>query len=293
MVKKKHNTGKAKYNLVFDTLVYAILLFVFLATLIPVLYVIASSFTPYAEILKNSGITLFPKRITLTAYKNILARKDIWKGMWVTIRVTVLGTLANLAVTLLMAYPLSRKRLPGRSIITKAVVFTMIFNAGTVPTYLVVKQTGLLNTMGAYIIPSLVSVSNLIIMKAFFENLPEEIFDSARIDGCGEFNVLLKVVLPMSMPIIMTIGMYYAVSHWNSYMTAVLYVNDENLQPMQVILRRILVNSTKDMGSAEEIIPTETLRMAAVCVCTLPIVVVYPFIQKYFVKGTLAGAVKG
>ena len=231
MVKKsKRQTvreEKGRYSPVFDTLVYAILVAVLLLTLVPVMYVVAVSFTPYSEVVKHQGVVLFPTEITFDAYKIIMKRSDFWNGLWMTIKITVLGTLANLVVTTAFAYPLSRKHLPGRSLITKMVVFTMIFSAGTIPTYLVVKQTGMLNSLLSYIVPGLVGVSNLIIMKSFFENLPEDIFDAARIDGCGEFMVLGRIVLPMSVPIMMTIGMYYAVGHWNTYMAAVLYVTDE------------------------------------------------------------------
>lgn len=293
MVRRKNNLSKKpRYNLVFDTLVYAIVLGVFLVTLIPILYVIAVSLTPYSEIVKNGGFVLLPKKVTLDAYNELLLDGKIWNGMWITIKATVIGTLCNVFVTMLMAYPLSRRGLPGKSLVMKMLMFTMIFSAGTIPTYLVVKGTGLLNTFGAYVIPSLVSVHNLIIMKVFFENLPEELFEAARIDGCNEFSVLLRVALPMSIPILLTIGMYYAVGHWNTYMAAVLYVTDDALQPMQVLLRRILNAATEDVN-ADVIVPSEALRMAAVCFCTLPIVIVYPFIQKHFVKGTLAGAVKG
>lgn len=290
--KKKSLIKKPRYNPVFDTLVYAIVLGVFLVTLIPILYVISVSLTPYSEIVKNGGFVLLPKKITLDAYNELLVGGSIWNGMWITIKATVIGTLCNVLATMLMAYPLSRRGLPGKSLVMKMLMFTMIFSAGTIPTYLVVKGTGLLNTFMAYVIPSLISVHNLIIMKVFFENLPEEIFEAARIDGCNEMNVLTRVVLPMSVPILLTIGMYYAVSHWNAYMTAVLYITDESLQPMQVLLRRILNAATEDVN-ADVIVPSEALRMAAVCFCTLPIVIVYPFIQKHFVKGTLAGAVKG
>ena len=142
------------------------------------------------------------------------------------------------------------------------------------------------------LLPGLISVYNLIITKAFFEGLPEELFESARLDGCTEFGVLWRIVLPMSLPIMMTIGMYYAVAHWNAYMVAVLYITDQDLRPLQVILRRMLKAANMDM-SADEVVPAETLKMAAVCFATAPIVIIYPFIQKYFVKGTLAGAVKG
>lgn len=288
----KNKKRRSKKDMGFDLLVDIILLSVFFVTLIPVLYVISVSMTPYSELLKRGGFVLIPSKITGNAYKEILSDGKLLNSIWVTIRVTVFGTLGNVAVTMLMAYPLSRFDLPGRSIITRCVVFTMLFSGGTIPTYLVVKQTGLLDSLWALMIPGLVSVHNLIIMKAFFEGLPEELFDAARLDGCNEFQVVWKLVLPMSVPILLTIGMYYMVTHWNAYMTGILYITNEKLQPMQVVLRRILVEAKNDM-LADEVLPTETLRMAAVCITTAPIIVVYPFIQKYFVKGTLAGAVKG
>lgn len=283
---------KSKNDLAFNLVVYGIMLLVLFITLIPILYVVSVSLTPYSELLKSGGFMLFPRNVTLTAYREILADGQLYHGMWITIQVTVLGTLANLAVTLLMAYPLSRRGMPGGKFITKCVVFTMLFSAGTVPTYLVVKATGLLDTLAAMIVPGLISVYNLVIMKTFFEGLPEELFEAARIDGCNEFSVLMRIVMPMSLPILLTIGMYYAVSHWNAYMVAVLYITDDSLRPMQMILRRILNKASNDM-TADEFVPSETLKMAAVCFSTAPIIIVYPFIQKYFVKGTLAGAVKG
>ena len=283
---------KSKNDLAFDGVVYAILLLVLLVTLVPVLYVISVSLTPYSELLKSGGFMLIPRSVTFNAYKEVLADGQLYNGMIVTLKVTIFGTLANLAATLLMAYPLSRRGMPGGKIVTQCVVFTMLFSAGTVPTYLMVKATGLLDTLSAMIVPGLISVFNLVIMKTFFENLPEELFEAARIDGCNEFSMLTRIVMPMSLPILLTIGMYYAVAHWNAYMVAVLYITKDELRPMQMILRRILMKASNDM-TAEEFIPTETLKMAAVCFSTAPIIVVYPFIQKYFVKGTLAGAVKG
>lgn len=283
---------KSKNDLAFNIVVYAIMLFVLLVCLVPVLYVISISFTPYAEMIKRGGFVLFPTKFTLTAYHEMLKDGTLLKGLWVTVRLTVIGTAANLIFTLLMAYPLSRKGMPGNKIIMKGLVFTMLFSAGTVPTYLVVKATGLLNTMYAMFVPGLISVYNLIIMKSFFEGLPEELFESARLDGCTEFGVLMRIVMPMSLPILMTIGMYYAVGHWNAYMVAVLYITSDDLRPMQVVLRRLLKAANMDM-SADEVVPAESLRMAAVCFSTAPIILIYPFIQKYFVKGTLAGAVKG
>jgi ABC-type sugar transport system, permease component len=175
----------------------------------------------------------------------------------------------------------------------KLVVFTMVFNAGMIPTYLVVKNVGLLNTFWALVIPGLVSVYNFIIMESFFEGLPEELFESARLDGASEMLVLRKIVLPLSLPILLTISLYYAVDHWNTYLTAVLYITKNTLMPLQVMLRRLLLMSKSTDLLVEELIPSETLQMASVVVATLPVVIIYPFIQKYFVKGTLAGAVKG
>jgi len=284
---------RSKNDRAFDALVYGILLFVLLVTLIPVLFVVSMSFTPYAELIKRGGFVLIPSKVTLSAYREMLNDGLLLGGMWVTVKVTVIGTVLNLVATTLTAYPLSRRQMPGSKLVTKLIIFTMLFSAGTIPTYLVVKATGVMNTLWAMIIPSLITVYNLIVMKAFFEGLPEELFEAARIDGATEFGVLMKIVLPMSLPILMTIGMYYAVSHWNAYMVAVLYISDAELRPMQVILRRMLKTANMDTNSVEEIVPAETLRMAAVCFATAPIVIIYPFIQKYFVKGTLAGAVKG
>ncbi len=296
MVKQKKDRivsrHKPKYNLVFDTLVYAIILFVFLVTLIPVMYVIAVSLTPYSEITKNGGFILIPRKIVTDAYDAVMKNRALISSIWMTVKITIVGTAANLLTTLLMAYPLSRNGLPGKGAIMKLLVFTMVFSAGTIPTYMVVRATGLLNKFAAYVIPGLVSVHNLVIMKVFFENLPEDVFDAARIDGCNEFQVMVRIVMPMSVPILLTIGMYYAVSHWNTYMAAVLYITDQDLLPMQVILRRILNTAAND-ADVDLLVPSESMRMAAVCICTLPIVVIYPFIQKHFVKGTLAGAVKG
>ena len=284
---------RSKNDRAFDALVYGILLFVLLITLVPVLFVVSMSFTPYAELIKRGGFVLIPSKVTLAAYREMISDGLLLGGMWVTVQVTVIGTALNLIATTLTAYPLSRRQMPGSKLVTKLIIFTMLFSAGTIPTYLIVKATGVMNTLWAMILPSLITVYNLIVMKAFFEGLPEELFEAARIDGATEFGVLMKIVMPMSLPIMMTIGMYYAVTHWNAYMVAVLYISDAELRPMQVILRRMLKTANMDTTSVEDVVPAETLRMAAVCFATAPIVIIYPFIQKYFVKGTLAGAVKG
>ena len=284
---------KSKNDIAYELLVLFIITLVGLVCVVPVLFVISYSLTPMEEMLRNGGFVLIPKKITFSAYAFMIKNPTLISALKVSAIITVFGTIANLVVTMMLAYPLSRDYLPGRGIFIKLIVFTMIFSAGTIPTYLIVRWTGVINTLWALILPSLVTVYNFIVMKAFFEGLPNDLFESARIDGAGEFKILYRIVLPLSLPIVTTISLYYAVAHWNVYTAAILYIQDTNLMPLQVILRRMInAASTNDLNVEDEI-PPETMRMAAVCIATAPIVVIYPFIQKYFVKGTLAGAVKG
>ncbi|MBR5383222.1 MAG: carbohydrate ABC transporter permease [Clostridia bacterium] len=284
---------KSKNDIAYELLVLFIITLVGLVCVIPILFVIAYSLTPMEEMLRNGGFVLIPRKITFSAYAFMIKNPTLISALKVSTIITVFGTMANLVVTMMLAYPLSRDYLPGRGTFIKLIVFTMIFSAGTIPTYLIVRATGVINTLWALILPSLVTVYNFIVMKAFFEGLPNDLFESARIDGAGEFRILYRIVLPLSLPIVTTISLYYAVAHWNVYTAAILYIQDTDLMPLQVIMRRMInAASTNDLNVEDEI-PPETMRMAAVCIATAPIVVIYPFIQKYFVKGTLAGAVKG
>ncbi len=284
---------KSKNDVAYELLVLFIITLVGLVCVIPILFVIAYSLTPMEEMLRNGGFVLIPRKITFNAYAFMIKNPTLISALKVSAIITVFGTMANLVVTMMLAYPLSRDYLPGRGTFIKLIVFTMIFSAGTIPTYLIVRWTGVINTLWALILPSLVTVYNFIVMKAFFEGLPNDLFESARIDGAGEFKILYRIVLPLSLPIVTTISLYYAVAPWNVYTAAILYIQDTNLMPLQVILRRMInAASTNDLNVEDEI-PPETMRMAAVCIATAPIVIIYPFIQKYFVKGTLAGAVKG
>ena len=262
---------KSKNDIAFEILVLLIITLVGLACLIPILFVISYSLTPMEEMLRNGGFSLIPRNITFSAYKQMLNDPTLMNAMKVSAFITIVGTAANLVVTLMLAYPLSRSYLPGRKVFVQLIVFTMIFSAGTIPTYLIVKATGILNTLWALILPSLVAVYNFIVMKAFFEGLPNDLFESARIDGAGEFKILFSIVLPLSLPIVTTISLYYAVAHWNVYTAAILYIQDTKLMPLQVILRRMINSaSTGDLNIDDEI-PPETLRMAAVCIATAPI----------------------
>lgn len=282
---------KTKNDIAFEILVLFIITLVGVVCLLPILYVISYSLTPMEEMLRNGGFSLIPHSITFSAYKQMIKDPTLINALKVSAFITVVGTTANLIVTLMLAYPLSRHSMPLSGAMMKIVMFCMLFDAGIVPTYLVVRKTGLINTLWAMIVPTLVSAYNLVIMKAFFEGLPEELFEAARIDGANEFRILWHLILPMALPIILTIGMYYAVDHWNCYLLSIYYITRDQLKPLQVILRRLLDASRN--AADQELVPTETLKMAAVCYATAPIIVVYPFIQKYFVKGTLAGAVKG
>ena len=264
-----------------------------LICLVPILYVVSYSFTPMSEMIKNGGFVLIPKKITLSAYQHVLRNSDMIDALKINLFVTLVGTLLNLITTMMLAYPLSRGDLPGRGLFIKIIVTTMIISAGMIPTFMVVKNTGLVDTVWSLIIPSLVTVYNFIVMKAFFEGLPTDMFESARIDGAGEFRILWQIVLPLSLPIICTIGLYYAVSHWNTYTPAIYYIQSDDKMPLQVILRRMINQAKSNDITADDVIPPETIRMAAVVFATAPVVIIYPFIQKYFTKGTLAGAVKG
>lgn len=284
---------KSKNDIAYEIFILIIITLVGLLCLIPILFVVSYSFTPIEEVLRNGGFVLIPRKFTLGAYKFMLKNPSLINAMKISAIITLFGTAANLIVTMMLAYPLSRDYLPGRGLFIKLIVFTMIFSAGTIPTYLIVRWTGVIDTLWALILPSLVTVYNFIVMKAFFEGLPNDLFESARIDGAGEFKILFRIVLPLSLPIVTTISLYYAVAHWNVYTAAILYIQDTQKMPLQVILRRMINAASSNDLNVEDDIPPETIRMAAVCIATAPIVIIYPFIQKYFVKGTLAGAVKG
>lgn len=277
---------------VFDGIVVVALVLIGLFALIPLLVVVAASFTPYSEVLANGGYVLFPTSFTLEGYIAMWTTTRIPRAMLVSTFVTVVGTALNMVLSTGLAWPLSRKEMPGRSWILLALVFTTVFNAGIIPTYLIVKGTGLLNSVWAMIIPSALSVFNVFIMKTFFEGLPSELSESARLDGAGELRLLLRIIFPLAVPVLLTIGLFYAVANWNTFFAAIFYVRDASLQPLQVVLRDLLTTNIDAAFDPDEVTPALTLRMAAVVITALPMIVVYPFIQKHFQKGVLIGSVK-
>ncbi|HTG68193.1 MAG TPA: carbohydrate ABC transporter permease [Candidatus Udaeobacter sp.] len=278
---------------IFNGIVYVILGICGLAAILPMLYVISVSITPFGEVLRNGGFILFPREITFTAYRTLLTESNIPKAFQITVLITVIGTAVNLILTGLMAYPLSRKNLPARKFFLLMIVFTLLFSGGIIPTYLVVKSMGLLDSIWAMILPNAVWSFNVLIMKSFFEGLPEELFESARMDGAKEFRILLQIVIPLSIPVLLTVGLFYLVGHWNEFFQAIFYVTDRTLFPLQVIVREILMQSQQPLENAENMMPTQTMQMASVMIASLPIIVIYPFLQKHFTKGMLLGSIKG
>lgn len=279
----------------FDVGVWIILALVTLAVILPLWYLIMISLTPF-EIWTRTGGTLFvpPSQWTFEGYKQLLSSARLPRAFGVSVFITTVGTALNLIATTLLAYPLSKKEFKLRQPLLLAVLFTTLFSGGLVPTYLVVRQLNLTNTYWSLMLPNLISAFNLLVMKAFFQNLPDEIEEAARIDGASDWQVLWRIVLPLSKPILATVGLFYAVAHWNSFFDAILYISNTEMHPLQVVLRSILSagNINEYVNPDAAIMPQETLRMAAVVLTTLPLLFVYPLLQKHFTAGTLLGSVK-
>ncbi|SFF08542.1 putative aldouronate transport system permease protein [Paenibacillus algorifonticola] len=283
---------------IFDSVNVVLLLVFALITVIPFIYVIAGSFATQKELL-TQGFILFPTEFSLDAYKYIFSTQTLVRSLLVTVYITVVGTLINLFFTCLMAYPLARKDMDFQKPILMLVVFTMLFSGGMIPTFLVVKELGMIDSYWALLIPGAISAFNLIIIRNFFQQLPDGLEESAKIDGCNDLGIFLKIVLPLSMPAIATFSLFYAVGHWNTFFSAVLYINDNTKWPIQVLLRQIVILASGGIGDSSSMEldyvapPDQAVKMAVIVVSTLPILLVYPFLQKHFAKGVLLGSVKG
>ncbi|MFD3258367.1 carbohydrate ABC transporter permease [Paenibacillus lentus] len=288
---KKQSLG----NRIFNFVNYTLLLLFALACLLPFVNVVASSFASTQEIVSKKFV-LFPTTFSLDAYRFIFSTPTIFKGLGVSIGTTLMGTAVSMVLTALMAYGLSRKYLTGRNIINFIIVFSMLFSGGMIPTFLVVKSVGLIDSYWSLIIPTAINAFNLIIMRNFFQALPESLEESAKIDGANDFRILWKIMLPLALPSIATLSLFYGVNYWNTYMNAILYLNDSEKWPLQVLLRQIVIVSSGMEGdnSAVDIVPpAQTIKMAVIVVATVPMLIAYPFVQKHFTKGALLGAVKG
>jgi putative aldouronate transport system permease protein len=282
---------------VFDWVNVAILLLFALATTLPFIHIVGTSFASEQEVLTKDFI-LFPTDFSLNAYRIIFSSDRIVNSLLITVLITVAGTLINLLFTSMMAYPLSRRDLIGRQPIMLMVVFTILFGGGMIPSYLLVKELGMINSLWSLLIPGAISSFNLIILKKFFQQMPDGIEESAKIDGATDLGILFRIVLPLSLPALATLALFYAVGHWNTFMAAILYINDSDKWPIQVLLRSFVLLSEGGLQDSENIpdrvdAPLETVKMAVITVATLPILCVYPFLQKHFAKGALIGSVKG
>lgn len=277
----------------FNAFNYLLLTLITLVTLYPFWDSLVVSVMPLQESLA-SNLHLFPKTITFEAYDYIFKMKQLWQSYSVSIFVTVVGTLMSMVVTTLAAYALSKSYLPGSRIMMFLVVFTMMFSGGIIPTYLVVKDLGLMNTVWAMMVPLVIQTYNLIIMRSFFNSVPESLEESARIDGCNDVGILMRIVIPLSMPAIATISLFYAVAKWNEFFTAVMYVTDKDIWPLQLFLRAMLLDNEAvyQSGGDSPFLLGPAIKMAAIMISTIPVLMIYPFFQRFFVQGATLGAVK-
>ncbi|WP_420491318.1 carbohydrate ABC transporter permease [Neobacillus drentensis] len=287
--------------MIFDSIILVLSACVFLIIAYPLYFVVIASVSD-STLVSTGQVTLIPKGFSLFGYKEIFHDSRIWVGYKNTIIYTVLGTFVNLLFTLPAAYVLSRQEFKARRVIMIIFIITMFFNGGLIPTYLLMKDLHMTNTMWVFIIPFSVNVFNLIITRTFFESsLPKELFEAAQMDGCTHFQFFGKVALPLSKAVISVVGLYYLVGHWNDFFTGLVYIRDYSLQPLQIVLRDILVSNqvfSEGAGSggaaggyAQKY--ADQVKYAVIIVSTLPILLVYPFIQKYFEKGVMIGSVKG
>lgn len=266
--------------------------------LYPILYVIFASFSESNAFIAHEGLLLHPLSPNLHSYKKVFENPMVWIGYKNTLFILLIGVSLNMVMTTLAAYVLSRKNLKGFHVMTFFVVFTMFFSGGMIPNYLNVKGLGLDNTLWALILPGAMSAYNMIIMRTSFSGIPESLEESAKLDGANHIVILLRIVLPLSGSVIAVMILYYAVGHWNSWFNAMIYLRDREKYPLQLVLREILIqndttNMVNDLSSIEQGSIAETIKYAIIVVSTVPILCIYPFLQKYFVKGVMIGAIKG
>jgi len=295
---KPSTIKEASSERLFDILIYAIAAVIIVIVLYPLLFIVSASFSDPARVL-NGEVWLLPKGVTLDAYENILLNDKIWTGYRNTILYTTVGTAINIIMTILAAYPLSRPDLPGRNGIMVLITLTMFFNGGLIPTYLLVKDLGMVDTMWALIIPGAIATYNLIVMRTYFQSsIPWELQEAAHIDGCSNWRLLFSIILPLSKPILAVMVLFYAVGHWNSFFNALIYIRNEDLHPLQLVLREILLISQSDavdgsVGLEKSILLAESIKYAVIIVSSLPVLLMYPLVQRHFVKGVMIGSIKG
>jgi putative aldouronate transport system permease protein len=281
----------------FDIINLLIMLCLLVITMYPLYYMAIISISA-ADAVIRGDVGIWPIGINFRSYNVILADPSILRAYTNTLLYTFGGVIINLIMTSLCAYPLSRRYFYGRSFFSLFVVFTLFFSSGLIPLYMVIHSLGMINTVWAILIPTAINAFYMILMRTFFENIPEEIFEAAKVDGSGEFYTLFKIVMPLSMPVMATMFLFYAVSHWNSFFPALIYLNDKELYPLQIILRNIVVQgdlATQSSYTGDDDISmmAQNIKYAVVFVAIIPVLTVYPFVQKYFVQGSTLGSVKG
>ena len=294
-VKKRRSTA----DIIFVTINYVLLIVCCIIVLYPIYYMFIISISDGYAVLRGE-VKFFPVGINFSSYKAVLESPDIPKSYLNTVIYTVVGTFINVAMTAMCAYPLSRKKFFGRNVFAFMIIFTMFFDAGMIANFMVVDQLNLTNKIWAIVLPGAINAWYMVIMRTFFQQIPEEIYESAHLDGAGDFVIFGKIVLPLSVPTIMTMVLFYAVGHWNSWFNALIYLDDKAKYPVQLIMRNIVLSgettalssSAASMSQDVGIVATN-VKYAVVFVTMLPILLVYPFIQKYFVKGIMVGALKG
>ena len=283
-------------DIIANVVIYILLTLIAVIMVIPFIYVIAASFATEAEI-QTRPIFFIPDSPTLDAYARIFDMNDmgtrVFHSLLISVCVTAIGTFINLFFTTTMAYGLSRSNLIGKKPLLNMVLFTMVFGGGMIPLFLVVKGLGMYDTYAALILPGAISAYNMIIVRNFFMERPRELEEAASIDGCSDIGIFIKIALPLSLPCLATFGLFYAVGHWNNYFGALLYLEDSTKFPFQLVLRNIVMQTAETQTEPNALSPEDTLKMAVIVIGTVPILIVYPFLQKHFAAGVMVGAVKG
>lgn len=286
------------HDISLDVIIYGTLLLITLATLLPFVNVLSKSVSEEWAVISGK-VGIFPVGFQLDTMKFVITSNQFIRSFSVSVFITVVGTVLSLCITAITAYPLSKRHLPGIGIVMLLFIFTMLFNGGIIPNYMLIRNLGLLDNLWSLILPSLVSVFNLLVMKSYFEGLPESLEESARMDGARTFTILFRILLPLSGPVLATIALFYAVSYWNEFFNAMIYINSSSLKPLQLHLRDIVLNASSATAGMEVTqddmmnLSPDNVRSATVIASTIPILLLYPYLQKYFIKGVLIGSVKG
>jgi multiple sugar transport system permease protein/putative aldouronate transport system permease protein len=298
--KTRRRIQESRVDQLFNLVNYTILTVFLVVVLYPLIYVVSASFSDGAAVIAGK-VVLWPVDFSVAAYQKIFAYERVWTGYGNSLYYAVVGTLLNVGMTLIAAYPLARRDLYGRGLILGLFVFTMFFNGGLIPSYLLVRDLDMLNTRSALIIPQALSVWNLIIAITYFRSaIPPELLEAAQLDGCNDFQYFARILLPLSTPLIAVLSLFYAIGHWNQFFAALIYLSKENLYPLQIILRDILIQSQVDMNMVDDMktmaakqAMRELMKYALIVVASVPVLMIYPFVQKYFVRGIMLGSIKG